>query len=140
MRRQVLWLTIILGAAACGGKTDTGAGDTAPAAAARPGRRATNLVTADEIKAQGGTNLYEILRALRPTWFRTAPTRMTGGGVTADPVSLYLDGRRIGTASGLRDIPLVSVVTVRFYSASEAQGRFGMDNLQGAIEVITSTR
>jgi hypothetical protein len=30
------------------------------------------------------------------------------------------------------------VVQVRYYTASEAQGRFGLGNLQGAIDVITS--
>jgi hypothetical protein len=137
MRRYVLFVTMVLGMAGCGGKTGTAAGDTTPTPEARTARRQANVVTADEIKAQGATNLSDALRALRPTWFRVTPTRMTGGGVVADPISLFVDGRRVGTAANLNDIPINSVVAVRFYSASEAQGRFGMDNLSGAIEVTT---
>jgi hypothetical protein len=141
MRRNVLAVTLFVTLAGCGGKTGTAAGDVTPtpntSAATRGARRQANVVTADEIKAQGGTNLRDVLQALRPAWFRVTPTRMTGGGVVADPISLFVDGRRVGTASNLNEGPLASVVAVRFYSASEAQGRFGMDNLSGAIEVTT---
>jgi hypothetical protein len=140
MRRALGWLVVVSIAAACGGNkgaTDTVTPQAAPAAR-RGARHQANLVTADEIHAQGGTNLREILQGLRPAWFRVLPTRVTGSGVSADPVTLYLDGRRVGTAANLGDIPVVSVQMVRFYSASEAQGRFGMDNLAGAIEVTTA--
>ena len=141
MRKAAFGVIVALGLVACGGKKGSAAGDTTPAPALRaPARRQTNLVTADEIQAQGGSDLGSILRALRPAWFRLKPTRVTGSGIQADPISLYMDGRRIGTASNLGDIPIANVLTVRFYSASEAQGRFGMDNLQGAIEITTTTR
>jgi len=135
MRRHVFLITIALGVVACGGKSAP-AGETTPAAP----RRLTNVVTADEIAAHGGTNLYDVLRALRPAWFRIQPTHMSGGTVSGDPVSLYVDGRRMGTASLLIDIPLNVVSVVKFYSPSEAQGRFGLNNLSGAIEVTTNSR
>lgn len=135
MRRYVILLSVALAVvAACGGKqTESGASP-------RPARRQANLVTADEISAHGGTNLYNIMRALRPEWFRIQPTHLSGRTVTGDPVSLYLDGRRLGTASLLIDIPPNVVTVVKFYSPSEAQGRFGLGNLSGAIEVTTTTR
>jgi hypothetical protein len=55
-----------------------------------------------------------------------------------DAVAVYVDGRRVGTPVNLSEIPVSSVVQVRYYTASEAQGRFGLGNLQGAIDVITS--
>lgn len=139
MRRYAWFVTLVLAAAACGGRSSAAGENSVPAPAARAAtaRRQANLVTADEIKSQGGNNLREVLQALRPSWFRTRPTRVTGSGVTSDPISLFVDGRRVGTVANLGEIPIGSVVTVRFYSASEAQGRFGMDNLSGAIEVAT---
>lgn len=136
MRRWMFALTVVLGAAACGGAR---AGSTAAAEGGRPApRRASNLVTGDEITKHGGSDLHEILRALRPGWFRMSPTRMSAGVVYVDAVSVYADGRRLGTPANLSEIPVSSVLHVRFYSASEAQGRFGLDNLQGAIDVITT--
>jgi hypothetical protein len=134
MRRLAFVLMLAL-AAACGG----GASSQGTAADARPApRRSANVVMADEIVKHGGHNLYDILRALRPAWFNTSPTRMTGRGVYVDAVAVYVDGFRVGTPANLGDIPVSSVLQVRYYSASEAQGRFGLGNLQGAIEVITT--
>ena len=131
MRRSALVLVLAL-TAACG------AGASGGTERPRPARRDPNLVLADEIAKQGGGNLYDILRALRPQWFIVTPTRITRGAVMADAVVIYLDGRRIGTPPVLSEIAVTTVVQVRFYSASEAQGRFGMGNLQGAIDVVTA--
>jgi hypothetical protein len=134
MRRTTLVLMLAL-TAACGGSGASMGGT----AEGRPApRRSSTLVIADEIAQHGGHDLYEILRALRPGWFNTSPTRMTGGAVMVDAVAVYVDGRRLGTPVNLSEIPVSSVVQVRYYTASEAQGRFGLGNLQGAIDVITS--
>jgi hypothetical protein len=122
-------LALLLAVAACGG------GGAAPGGAPRPAvRRDANLVTADELagRAGAGDNLYEALRSLRPAWFRVTPTRM---GSTSSVV-VYLDGRRLGSAEELRDIPTSAAREVRYYSPSEAQGRFGLGHLAGAIEVF----
>ena len=136
MRRLGFAVITALAAAACGGGSAPAAG-TADASRPAP-RRINNLVMGDEILKQGGHDLHEVLRALRPAWFRTDPTRMSRGAVYADAVSVYVDGRRMGTPANLSEIPMNAVIQVRFYTASEAQGRFGLGNLQGAIDVITS--
>lgn len=133
MSKALLVVALALGAACgSGGAARRGPDD------ARPIRRSANVVLADEIHRQGGQDLYAILRALRPAWFNVAPTRMTRGAVVVDPIVVYVDGFRTGTPRTLSDVPVSTVVQVRFYSASEAQGRFGLGNLQGAIEVTTS--
>ena len=118
--------------AACGPNTGgSGSGQAAP-------RPSSNLVTAEEIQRHGSQNLEEILKILRPTWFRVQPTRVTGGAAIIDPIVVYVDGHRMGGVGHLRDVPVSVVIQVRYYSASEAQGRFGLDNLQGAIDVVTT--
>lgn len=128
--RPLFCLLAIAGVAACGSSTAGSArsGQAAP-------QRSNNVVTAEEIHRNGGHDLQEILRMLRPAWFRSQPTRMTSGAVYADPIIVYVDGRRLGGVSQLRDIPVSAVISVRYYTASEAQGRFGLDHLQGAIDV-----
>lgn len=120
-------------ATACSGAARRGADDQRPTP-----RRDVNLVLPDEIALHGGGNLYDVLRALCPAWFHTAPTRMTRGAVMVDPIAIYMDGRRVGPPQVLIEIPIGSVAQVRYYTASEAQGRFGLGNLQGAIDVTTN--
>ena len=133
MRNALLMLTIAGTLASCGGRSASSADVPRPTAT-----RSINLVTAEEIQRHGGPNLLEVLRNLRPTWFRQKPTTMGGREITMDPVVAYLDGRRMGTIGNLQDIPVGAVIQVRYYTASEAQGRFGLDNLQGAIDVTTT--
>lgn len=143
MRRLLSVLTLACtfsAAAACGGNAASGeAPDNArPAPRAGGSMRTGNVVLAEDIQRHGGSNLYDVLRALRPAWFRTTPTRVTGRNIYVDPIIVYVDGRRMGTVSHLSEIPVSIVQLVRYYTASEAQGRFGLDNLQGAIEVVTA--
>jgi hypothetical protein len=133
MRAMVLTLAAAMSVAACGSSRSSSASDgTTPRTS-----RASNAVTAEEIRAHGSPDLQDVLRSIRPQWFRTRPTRMTSTGVSTTPIMLYVDGQRAGTVANLSDIPVANVSSVRFYSPSEAQGRFGMDNLSGAIEVLT---
>ena len=131
--RGVWCVLTVVSLAACGGGTATsaspGAGQPAP-------QRSSNVVTADEIQRTGGHDLQEVLKRLRPAWFKMAPTRIQGGGI--DPIVVYIDGRHVGGLGDLRDLPLSGVLSVRYYSASEAQGRYGPGHLQGAIEVQTT--
>ena len=117
--------------AACGPNTSgsPGSGQAAP-------QRSSNVVTAEEIQRLGSVDLYDALKRLRPSWFRNTPTAVVG--VMADGMVVYIDGQRMGGLSHLRDISSTAVLSVRYYSASEAQMRFGLDNLQGAIDVATT--
>jgi hypothetical protein len=97
-----------------------------------------NIVTAEEVQRHGGSSLLDILRSIRPLWFRQKPTTMSVSGIYADAVIIYIDGQRVGGLAYLNEIPVGNVVQVRYYSPSEAQGRFGLDNLQGAVDVTTT--
>lgn len=87
------------------------------------------IVLGDELERFTGSNLRDALRALRPQWFHTSQAN-------EGPV-VYLDGRRFGGVGSLALILVPTVVSVRFYSASEAHGRFGPGHLYGAIDVTT---
>ena len=48
-----------------------------------------------------------------------------------------MDGTRLGDIEQLRGISASSIATMRYYSASEAQVKWGSDHPGGAIEVIS---
>jgi hypothetical protein len=135
---RYLVVTVALSLAACSAKPPEAGTANQPSPSRSSPQRQGSLVTAEEIQRHGGSDLYEVLRALRPTWFRTVPTTMRGGQIGADPLRVYLDGRRLGTVENMGEISVAMVSEVRYYRASEAQGRFGLDNTQGAIEIITT--
>ena len=60
--------------------------------------------------------------------------RQQGSG---SPV-VYLDNTREGDVSTLRNISLDGVLEIRFFGATQAQMRWGMDHPAGAILVVTA--
>jgi hypothetical protein len=115
---------------ACGsGGGQAPRGEPAPA-------RSSDLVTMEELsKVTTSSSLYEALRALRPAWFRRNPTTLRPQA--EGNVVVYLDQSRLGGPEALQTIMVASVTAVRYYGASEAEARFGLGHLHGAIQVIT---
>jgi len=117
---------------ACGGGTRTQAAGHEPA----PARR-SDVVTLEELsRLATSSTLYEALRALRPAWFRRNPTTLRPQ--SEGDVVVYLDQSRLGGPEALRTIQVTAVTAVRYYGPSEAEARFGLGHLHGAIQVITS--
>jgi hypothetical protein len=121
MTRPAWLLGVAILIAACGASRSTGERH-APS-------QSRDIVLGDELERYSGGNLHDALRALRPEWFAASPLN--------DGPVVYVDSRRFGGIRSLSLILLASVVSVRFYSASEAHGRFGPGHLYGAIEVTT---
>lgn len=94
-----------------------------------------NLIKLEEIERSGATDTYELVRRLRPAWFRGARGASSLGSQPA--VVVYLNGIRHGGPASLRDIPLGHVFEIRFLDASDATTRFGIGHGAGAIDVIT---
>src|SRR5437899_785987 len=59
---------------------------------------------------------------------------------TDTAVQVYLDTQRAGTAEILKTMPIRGIALLRYYSASDAQVRFGSGNLSGAIQVVTTAK
>jgi hypothetical protein len=100
-------------------------------------RHDANLITAEELAAANASNLFDAIRQLRPMWMEPGlPTafRATSG---QSEMMVYVNRVREGGTDALRSIPLLLVESVRFLTASQAQAEFGLDNLHGAIQVIT---
>jgi hypothetical protein len=126
----VSWSALLLTACASGtGGTARTSGSTA--------RHDPNVITAEEIASKQAQTLYDVVRALRPAWMmRSRPTTLMPQN--EGQLIVYVDGTRFGNIESLRQFVPNAVQTVRYYSPSDAEARFGPGHLHGAIEVITS--
>lgn len=131
-RRRTVALGALVLLAACGGASPGSRwpGEPAPV-------RGSEVVTQQELgKVSASPTLYEALHALRPTWFLRSPTTLRPE--REGDVVVYLDQSRLGGPEALRTIRVDAVTLVRHYSASEAEARFGLGSLNGAIQVVTT--
>ena len=94
-----------------------------------------NVITAAELATTSVSNLFDAIRQLRPRWLdRLGPTTLQQAEYN---IMVYTDRIQFGSVDMLRQIPVSMPASVRYYSASEAQGEFGVGNLQGAIQIVT---
>ena len=131
----------------------TGCGSSAPATASAGSgpKPSSTLITADEIARVNVLNGYEVVQKLRPAMLsqrqiasahgqggmaKGAPP-IKGTDVASGQVVVYMDGTRLGDIEQLRGITAASIATLRYYSASEAQLKWGSNHPAGAIEVIS---
>jgi hypothetical protein len=102
-----------------------------------PSRDLLMLAEIEEARDRGVPDLYELLAEKRPRWLR--PAFSSGSRRSSPLATVWMDNRRLGGISELRNITLASVESVRYLSASDAQIRLGLDNPGGAI-LVTSRR
>lgn len=95
------------------------------------------IISAEELKQGGSTNLYDAVRKLRPEWLERRRSLSLRQDIE---LAVYHDNMRVGGPDALRSIEIGAVANVRFLSASEAQGRFGVGHPNGAIVVTTRAR
>ena len=109
-----------------------------------------NLITADEIARANVQNAYEAVQKLRPAMLRQRQIASADGqggvrngrsasgtAVAAGEVLVYMDNTRLGDVEQLRQISVASISAVRYFSASEAQTKWGSGHAGGVIEVLT---
>lgn len=109
-------------------------------------------ITAEEITHAGVSGTaYDIVYTLRRSWLNTRGVNdlteaaryvtTTDGQevlVPGEPqLIVYLDNMRMGTISELHNIPSTGVLAVRYYTAAEANYRWGPGHAHGAIQVLT---
>lgn len=97
-------------------------------------RRDQTRIERDEIAESNQTNALDLVRTLRPHWLRHRGVHT----LRNEPdVVIYIDGIRSGDPSMLAQIPTINIEMIRFYNAQEAQFKFGVGHLNGAIDVTT---
>lgn len=124
--------SVLLVAACASAATGTGGGSPGSSRGS-----ASSVITGAELIESSQTNLLDLIRTIRPQWLRIRGNT----SFTQDPVIfVYVDGNRAGSTDALSQISPLNVEKVQYFSAAQAQFRFGVGNVQGAIEVITRQR
>ena len=113
-----------------------GCASSSSASGRRSGVRDTRVLTAEELRQSSAANMYEVIRAYRPEWL--IKRGQTSINLEGDIV-VYVDNVALGGPESLRSIDVQSVQSARFMSASEAQMRYGVGHMHGAIVVTTRT-
>jgi len=133
----------IIAACASGG---AGGGQPSPA---RPGATASGetarstayILIADDLRKTDAQNLGDAIQRLRPEWLRRGSARAANSAGTmhsaAEPLVVWIDNNRAGGIEILAQMQISNVSSVRYFSPSEAESRFGTGNSSGAIQIIT---
>lgn len=97
----------------------------------------TDVISRAEIDRTTALNAYDAVRYLRPLFLRSRGRASILLPSEAEPV-VYLDDRRMGGVATLREIPANSVFEIRYFSAGQAQMRWGSGHANGAILVVSA--
>jgi hypothetical protein len=104
--------------------------------------RNPSLVSREEIQASTATNIYDLITASRPSWFRQRTGISTAGNVSAidtdDGIKVYFNQSRLGGVAELRQMELAGVTSINYLDAAAATQRWGTGHTHGAVLVLTS--
>ncbi|HEX3533877.1 MAG TPA: hypothetical protein VHT23_06625 [Gemmatimonadaceae bacterium] len=101
--------------------------------------RDPNVITSDELVASQATNAFDAIRRLRPNFLTSRGVTTLRGADTGYP-RVYLDRVLFGDLNSLKNLSVNGIREIHYYNGPEASGRFGLDNVSGAIEVISAAR
>ncbi len=111
-------------------------------AAVSPANTNRSIISGEELTNSHETSLYTAIQRLRPDWLRTrGPSSISAGrsgNQDPDAVNVYQDLQKLGSVDVLRSMSLTQATSLKFYSASEAQLRFGTGNPNGVIQILTA--
>jgi hypothetical protein len=126
MRGLLIVATSLVGAACGASRVDPGTGPRGP----------SDLITFEEMRQRGQfSNLYDLVRELRPRWVRPqGPDTFMGA---QGEVQVHMDGNHLGGVGVLRNLAAVGVTSIRWISPIEAPARYGLNHSHGAIVVST---
>ncbi|MEO7512271.1 MAG: hypothetical protein ABIZ91_10980, partial [Gemmatimonadaceae bacterium] len=94
-----------------------------------------SVLLRDQIHDTPYTNLYDLVRAVRPNWMRVKGTDSFNAPTT---VQVYMDNARIGGIEQLRSIGTATIYSVKYYDGITASARWGLDHGQGVIFIVSA--
>lgn len=99
----------------------------------RPGQN-RDVLTQEQMREAGYTNVFEAVRALRSNWLTPrGPDSFSNPG----QVQVYYDNTRLGGVETLSSIGTAQIAYVRYYDGIAATGRWGLDHGHGVIFVAS---
>ena len=136
LRRHVL---LLITAVALNGCASVSAGS-GTEEGTRPGRRDSNVITAEELAASPQGDLLAAVQQLRPAFLQTRGASSFGIGTAPEAIQVYVDGVHVGDTSVLHQYQARDIKEVRRLSAADATQKYGTGHSQGAIIVTRRDR
>jgi hypothetical protein len=96
-----------------------------------------SVITAEELDSLRSSNALEVVQHLRPMFLSTRGRLSVQPGNTPALPNVYVDNQFYGDITTLQGISAANIETIRFFSASDAQYRFGRGNAAGVIGIFT---
>jgi hypothetical protein len=137
MRARVLMAAVLI--AVSSGCSSSGSSSSATGAPRAPSRQ-QDVITAAEIaeRAADASNALQVVQKLRPQMLTTrgrfSPADSSDAGARPRVV---VDGVAIGQVENLVNVNAISVMEIRYISATDATTRFGTGYVGGVILVTT---
>ncbi len=91
-----------------------------------------NYIFEDEIKSSAAANAFDLIRTLRPHWFRGRGPKSLVHDTVSFPIA-YVDGNRYGDINSLLSLPVTNITEIQYMNAGDATIKLGMDHPAGAI-------
>ena len=131
-------VTTLVLAAGCAGGRSAFANPAPEAGRIRAQTPASGSIVAwEEIRSvEAGFTALQALRRLRPEFLSRHATPLPGDNEAGFAV-VYLDGVRLGGLETLEDIPVTTIVEMRYLRHSNAEVRMGKNHRGGVILVST---
>jgi hypothetical protein len=89
----------------------------------------------DELQRYAGFSTYQVVERAFPQALRARPLATVRSSFE-ERAHVYVGGRWFGDVTVLHDIPITSVLELRFLTSSEAVQRHGRESPMGAIELV----
>ncbi len=91
-----------------------------------------NYIFIDEIQSSGSATAFNLIRTLRPHWFRGRGPKSLVHDTVSFPI-IYVDGNRYGDINSLLSFPVTNITEIQYMNAGDATIKLGMDHPAGAI-------
>ena len=96
------------------------------------------VITLEEIEQSKATNAFELIRERRPEFLRAqGPKTMMRGARSTTMPTVYLNEMLLGETRELVKIPIETIKEVRYLNEVDAQQKYGLGNVAGAILITT---
>jgi hypothetical protein len=94
-------------------------------------------ITESEIDSAHAATAYDVIHKLRPQFLISRGKLSLDTRVAPALPRIYLDDQFYGDAAVLRGISTSTIESIRYYSAADAQYKYGHDNAAGVIAITT---
>jgi len=124
LRCGILFLALSLGTAACSSSSQT-SDSNSPASSDR-------IVVGELPPTVQNQSVYDVINEYNSHWLRK---RGPSSFKNLNPIQVYFEGSGfpVGTTEKLKDYQASNIAFIKYFNGQEAQHRFGMGNVSGAI-------